>query len=108
MLGAGGLEVYARETRDGRSYMVRVGDTWGTTGEVAEKFSSGQRRPLRSLPRVAWNGILALQIPGGRGSRFVSRVPLPRRRELPQGARRPDRAQGRGGARSESARPPKF
>lgn len=61
-----------------------------------------------SLPPAAWSGIVTRWIPGGRGSRFVSSVPLPRRRELPQGARRPGRAQGRGGARSKAARPPKF
>lgn len=51
---------------------------------------------------------MAPRMPGLCGSRFVSDVPLPRRRELPQGVRRPSQAQGRGGARSEAARPPKF
>lgn len=49
---------------------------------------------------------MARRMPGLCGSRFVSDVPLPRRRELPQGVRRPGQAQGRGGARSEAARPP--
>lgn len=106
-LGAG-VWMYTPDTRDDRSYMVHGGGTWDTTGEVAEKFGSGLQRPIGSLPRAAWSGIVAPRIPGGRRSRFVSSVPLLGRRELPQGARRSGRAQGWGGARSEAARPPNF
>lgn len=41
------MDVHAK-TRGGRSYWVRVGGTWGTTGEVAEKFGSGLRRVFAS------------------------------------------------------------
>lgn len=97
--------MYTPETRDGRSYLVHGGGTWGTTGEVAEKFGTVLRRPLGSLPRVAWSGTVAPQIPGVRGSRFVSCIPLLGWRELPQGARRSGRAQGvgRGAERSSPA-----
>lgn len=77
----------------------------GTAGEVAEKFGSGLRRPLGSLPGVAWSGIVARWICEGCGSRFVSNVPLPWQREFPQGARRPGLVQGRGGARRRVKQP---
>lgn len=77
---------------------------WGTAGEVAEKFGSGLRRPLGPLPEVARSVIVTPRIFERCGSRFVSNVPLPWRREFPQGARRPGLAQGRGAARRGAKR----
>lgn len=76
-----------------------------TAGEVAEKFGSGLRRPLGPLPEVAWSVIVTPRISERCGSRFVSNVPLPWRREFPQGARRPGLAQGWGGARRKAKQP---
>lgn len=57
---------------------------------------------------MAWSVIVTPQISEMCGSRFVSNVPLPWRREFPQGARRQGLAQGRGAVQSEAAGSPKF